>query len=102
MTSPGTVWADNSTSVFPHKKCIESIGESKSDYEITCLVAERLGLLKEYTEGKTIEEWIRYGFDTSGVKDMISWEEINRKGYYVVPTDPDWKRRPGGTDRVLQ
>ena len=35
------------------RKCIEPVGESKSDYEIVCLIAEKLGLLQEYTEGKT-------------------------------------------------
>jgi molybdopterin guanine dinucleotide-containing S/N-oxide reductase-like protein len=82
--------------VFPQKKCIESIGESVSDYEIVCLIAEKLGLLKEYTEDRTIEEWIQYGFENSRVQEMISWEEINEKGYFVVPTDPDWKQYPAG------
>lgn len=82
--------------VFPQKKCVASIGESISDYEIVCLIAEKLGLLKEYTEGRTVEEWIRYGFENSRVQNMISWEEINEKGYFVVPTDPDWKQYPAG------
>jgi len=82
--------------IFPERKCIEPIGESKSDYEIVCLIAERLGLLNEYTEGKTIEEWIRHGFETSGVQDYISFEELGEKGYYVIPTDADWKKRPAG------
>jgi molybdopterin guanine dinucleotide-containing S/N-oxide reductase-like protein len=82
--------------VFPEYKCIESIGESKSDYEIVCMIAERLGLLEEYTEGKTVDEWIKHGFDTSHVQNLISWKEIQKKGYYVVPTDPDWKKDPPG------
>lgn len=82
--------------VFPTEKCIESIGESKSDYEIVCLIAERLGLLEEYTDGKTIQEWIRYGFETSHVQDLITWEELKEKGYYVIPTNPDWKKLPAG------
>ncbi len=73
-------------------KCIESIGEAKSDYEIVCMIAERFGLLEEYTEGKSIEEWIRLGYETSGVQDMVSWEELKEKGYYVIPTDPEWKK----------
>ena len=73
-------------------KCIEPIGESKSDYEITCMIAEKLGLLDEYTEGKTIEEWIRHGFETSGAAKYISYEEFKEKGYFVVPTDPEWKK----------
>ena len=82
--------------VFSERKCIEPLGESKSDYEIVCLIAERLGLFKEYTEGKTIEEWIRHGFETSGVQKYINFEELQEKGYYAVPTDPDWKKRPVG------
>lgn len=82
--------------VFPEHKCIEPIGESKSDYEIVCMIAERLGVLKEYTGGKSVQDLIRLGFETSGVKDMISWEKINEKGYYVIPTDPDWPKIPAG------
>jgi trimethylamine-N-oxide reductase (cytochrome c) len=82
--------------VFPEEKCIESIGESKSDYEIVCAIAERLGLGKEYTGGKTVAEWIKTSFDHSHIQNMISWEEIKQKKYYVIPTDPDWaKDSPG-------
>jgi biotin/methionine sulfoxide reductase len=45
------------------KKCIEPLGESKSDYEIARLVAERLGLEEEFTEGNTIEGWIKKCFE---------------------------------------
>jgi molybdopterin guanine dinucleotide-containing S/N-oxide reductase-like protein len=82
--------------IYPERKCIEPLGESKSDYEIVCLIAEKLGLLEEYTEGKSIEEWIRHGFENSGVPDYISFEELGKKGYYVIPTDPDWKKYPAG------
>jgi len=82
--------------VFPEGKCVESIGESKSDYELVCMIAERFGLLEEYTDGKSIEEWIKIGYETSGVQDMVSWEELKEKGYYVIPTDPDWKKYPAG------
>jgi len=82
--------------VFPESKCIESLGESKSDYEIVCAIAERLGILKEYTEGRSIEEWIKLGFETSGIQDLITWEEFKGKGYYVIPTDPEWKKDPPG------
>ena len=39
--------------LFPEPRCIESLGESFSDYEIVCKIAERLGLLEEYTGGRT-------------------------------------------------
>jgi trimethylamine-N-oxide reductase (cytochrome c) len=75
---------------------MESLGESFSDYEIVCKIAERLGLLQEYTEGRSVADWIRLGYETSGVADRISWEDLNRKGYYVVPTDPEWEKIPPG------
>jgi len=82
--------------VAHERKCIEPLGESRSDYEISCMVAEKLGLLKEYTEGKSIEEWIKTGFDLSGIQNMISYEELKEKGYFVIPTDPEWKEYSPG------
>jgi anaerobic selenocysteine-containing dehydrogenase len=82
--------------LFPEHKCIEPLGESYSDYEIVCKLAERLGLLKEYTEGKSIPDWIKYGWEISRCADLISWEELNEKGYYVVPTADNWEDVPAG------
>lgn len=84
------------TVVFPTEKCIESIGESMSDYEIVCAIAERLGVYEEYTGGKSVEEWIKVTFDNSRIQNMITWDEIKEKKYYVVPTSPDWKKDPPG------
>jgi len=78
-------------SIFLDGKCVEPIGESKSEYEIVSAIAEKLGLLEQFTGGKSVEERIRHGFETSGVQDMVTWEEFSKKGYYVVPTDPDWE-----------
>jgi anaerobic selenocysteine-containing dehydrogenase len=79
-------------------QCIEPLGESKSDYEIVCMVAERLGLLEEYTGGKTIPEWIKEGFDKSGIPQagLLTWEKFQEKQYYVVPVDPNWENHPAG------
>ena len=45
---------DNFTAEFGtlylDQKCIEPSGESRSDYEVVCAIADKLGLLKEYTE----------------------------------------------------
>jgi molybdopterin guanine dinucleotide-containing S/N-oxide reductase-like protein len=85
-------------SIFLEDKCVEPIGESRSDYEAVAAVAEKLGLLERYTGGKSIDEWIKFGFDKSGVPEagLITWEEFRKKGYYVVPTDPNWKRYRAG------
>jgi len=84
--------------VFIQDKCIEPLGESMSDYEIVCAIAEKLGLLKEYTKGKSVEDWIKNGFDQCGVPEagLMGWEEFKEKGYYVVPTDPGWKKHRAG------
>ena len=45
---------------------------------------------------------MKFGFDNSGVAQVISagknWKE---KGYYVIPTDPDWAEIPAGYERIL-
>jgi anaerobic selenocysteine-containing dehydrogenase len=82
--------------VMHERKCIEPLGESKSDWETVCRIAEKLGVLEEYTEGKTVEELVKIGFETSGVADFISYEEFKQKGYYVVPTDSEWKSYKAG------
>jgi trimethylamine-N-oxide reductase (cytochrome c) len=81
---------------FHEKICIEPVGESRSDYEIVCMIAEKLGFLEEYTGGKTVEEWVKTIFKNSGMQDMISYEEFEENGYFVVPTDPEWKKLPPG------
>jgi trimethylamine-N-oxide reductase (cytochrome c) len=81
---------------FVSSKAIQPIGESKSDYEAVGEIAKKLGLYEQYTNGKTVEEKIKYTYDTSGIEDFISWEELNEKGYFVVPPRPDWEKAPAG------
>jgi anaerobic selenocysteine-containing dehydrogenase len=78
--------------VYLDRKCIEPRGESRSDYEAVCAIAEKLGLLKEYTDGKSVDEWIKEGYDKCGIKDMITWEEFKEKEHFVIPNDPDWEK----------
>jgi anaerobic selenocysteine-containing dehydrogenase len=84
--------------IFISDRCVEPVGESRSDYETVCAIAEKLGLLEKYTEGKSVPEWIKHGFDTSGVPEagLTDWEELKEKRYYVIPTDPDWEKFPAG------
>jgi molybdopterin guanine dinucleotide-containing S/N-oxide reductase-like protein len=83
-------------SLVYEKKCIDPLGESRSDYEVTCLIAEKLGLLSEYTEGRSLQDWIKYGFDHSNVEDLTTFENLKEKGYWPVPTDPQWEKYPAG------
>jgi len=82
---------------FMHgKKCIEPVGESVSDYEAVCMIAEKFGLLEKYTGGKTVDELMKIVYEHSNIQDLVSYEELEEKGYFVVPTDPDWKKNPVG------
>ena len=92
----GDIFSGQTNLLFPEHKCIEPLGESFSDYEIVVMLSERLGLKEEYTGGKTIPELIKYGYETSRCEDLISWEELNEKGYYAVPTDDGWEDIPAG------
>jgi molybdopterin guanine dinucleotide-containing S/N-oxide reductase-like protein len=82
--------------LFPEDRCIEPLGESVSDYEAVCRIAERLGMLEEYTGGLTVPELIKRGFEGSRVAHLIGWEELRNKGYFVVPPDPGWEKIPAG------
>jgi anaerobic selenocysteine-containing dehydrogenase len=84
-------------SVFMHeKKCIEPLGESVSDYEAVRMIAERIGLLEKLTGGKSVQEIIDLGLDSSGIDDIMSREKFLEKGYYVIPPDPKWREYPAG------
>jgi anaerobic selenocysteine-containing dehydrogenase len=91
-----TEYSGQYNTVFLEDKCIEPLGESKSDYEIVCLIAEKMGLLEKYTGGRSIDDTIKIIFENCGIKDLISYEEFLKKEYYVIPTDPDWEKKPAG------
>lgn len=77
-------------------KCIEPLGESKSDYQIFSEILQRLGLGAMYTEGCSELDWCKRVFDSTDVAKAagIKWKDFLKKGYYVVPTDPENMRDP--------
>ena len=82
--------------IFLEKRCVEPVGESKSDYEIVCEVARKLGIYEAVTEGKSVEEWIEHTYENLGLPELISWEEFNEKQYVIFPTAEDWEEDPPG------
>jgi len=77
-------------------QAIEPIGESLSDYEAVGEIAKKLGLYEEYTDGMTVKEKIRQCFENQTLSDLVSWEKLKEKGYYMLPTAPDWEKVPAG------
>jgi trimethylamine-N-oxide reductase (cytochrome c) len=82
--------------IYPEPQCIDPVGESKSDYEGILEVARKMGLYEQVTEGKTVKQWIKTGYDKSGVTELIGWEDLNKTGYYVIPTRENWDKDPAG------
>ena len=81
--------------IVREKKCIEPLWESKSDYEIFTLLAERLGIRDEFTDGgKTETDWIRAFFDSSDLPKLVDWETFERKGYHIINAPEDYKPTP--------
>nr|AOS48132.1 anaerobic dehydrogenase [uncultured bacterium] len=76
-------------------KCIEPLGESKSDYDIFAAVCERLGIGDLFTMGGKDEyEWVKEYFEATDLPKLISWKDFEKKGYVVVPFPEDHKSTP--------
>jgi molybdopterin guanine dinucleotide-containing S/N-oxide reductase-like protein len=74
-------------------KCIEPLGESKSDFQIFLELAKRLGFSAMFSEGVTEFDWCKRLFNATDVPKVMSWKKFLQKGYYVVPA-PEEKLRP--------
>ncbi|WP_102379550.1 molybdopterin-dependent oxidoreductase [Raoultibacter timonensis] len=82
--------------IYYEEKAVEPIGESKSDWEAVGEVAKKLGVYDEFVEGKSVDEWIKIGFDGAEKPSDISFEEFKDKGYFIAPTLDDWEELPRG------
>jgi molybdopterin guanine dinucleotide-containing S/N-oxide reductase-like protein len=77
------------------KKCIEPLGESKSDYDIFTFLSKKLGLYEVYTDGGLTDlDWVKRMFDASDLPKYISWDDFFKKGYFIVPLPADYKPTP--------
>jgi trimethylamine-N-oxide reductase (cytochrome c) len=75
-------------------KCVEPLGESRSDYDIFTGILTRLGLGAVFTEGCGELDWAKRVFDSSDLPDHVSWRKFCRKGYYVVPPEKPEIKQP--------
>ncbi|MBN1189725.1 MAG: molybdopterin-dependent oxidoreductase [Dehalococcoidales bacterium] len=79
---------NNHRVIIYQQQCIEPLWESKPDYEIYTLLAERLGIKDEYTEGNSFEDWNKKVFEYSDLPKYVKYEDFKKKGYFVVPSIP--------------
>jgi trimethylamine-N-oxide reductase (cytochrome c) len=80
--------------ILMQHKCIEPLGESKSDFQIFLEIAKRLGFSPMFSEGVTEFDWCKRLFDATDVPRVMSWKKFLRKGYYVVPAPKEELRTP--------
>ncbi len=79
--------------VMQHK-CIEPLGESKSDFQIFLELAQRLGLASPFAEGSDELDWCQRLFEGTDLPKATTWKRFLKKGYYVVPPPSEALRDP--------
>ncbi|MGD9810852.1 MAG: molybdopterin-dependent oxidoreductase [Sphingobium sp.] len=84
----------NHRMVVMQHKCIEPLGESKSDYRIFADILTRLGFGAMFTEGCDELDWCKRVFESSDLPNYISWSEFLKKGYVVLPPQSPETRDP--------
>jgi len=78
------------------QKCIEPLGESKTDYDIFCELSKRLGLYEAFSMGgKSDLDWVKDYYHATDMPTVMNWEEFAKKGYYVVPAPAEKRAQPG-------
>ncbi|TCS42710.1 molybdopterin-dependent oxidoreductase [Reinekea marinisedimentorum] len=75
-------------------KCIEPLGESKSDFEIFKMIATKMDMGAYFTEGSSELEWTKRLFYGTDLKDVTTWSKFLKKGYYIVPPPKEEDRDP--------
>ena len=82
---PDAMGQVNHRMIVMQHKCIDPLGESKSDYQIFLDILQRLGLGHMFSEGCSELDWCKRVFDSSDLPSKTSWKKFVKKGYYVVP-----------------
>ncbi|MEW5814117.1 MAG: molybdopterin-dependent oxidoreductase [Spirochaetota bacterium] len=84
---PVTTFLEREDIIFPENNClfysrqaIAPLHESKNDYDIFCELAERLGFVTDFSEGRTPSQWLDAFLEVSEVPDPARFKET---GIYV-------------------
>jgi len=90
--------------VFYEGRCIDAVGEAKSDYDIAVAVAKRFGdeIYQKFTKGLSTDEWIMRGFLGTGVTRWVDFDEFVDKEYFVIPTAEGWEKDSCGFENFYK
>ena len=91
---PDTYGQCNHRVISLQAKCIEPVGESKSDYQIYAMIAEKLGIGPMFTEGKDELDWMEQYYNATNMPKHMTFAEFKEKGYFIVPDNPERKKTP--------
>ncbi|MDR1677545.1 MAG: molybdopterin-dependent oxidoreductase, partial [Deltaproteobacteria bacterium] len=69
----------NNRVITMQHKCIEPLGESKSDIEIFTMIAEKLNLGSYFSESSSELDWCRRLFEATDMTSHISWNKFLKK-----------------------
>ncbi|SBW00676.1 dimethyl sulfoxide reductase, anaerobic, subunit A [uncultured delta proteobacterium] len=79
------------------QKVVQPMFEARHPYDWLTDVAKKLGVEKEFTEGRTQEEWVRFMLDETRKKypDVPEWEAMKKQGiyYFKYPTMVTFKKQ---------
>lgn len=67
-------------------RAIETVGDSKSDFDIFDAIAAKLGVAKEFNEGRNEIEWLNYIYNETRV------DTLNRHGFNMPEFEEFWKQ----------
>ncbi|MCL2409276.1 MAG: molybdopterin-dependent oxidoreductase [Oscillospiraceae bacterium] len=85
-------------SIYLTRPQTDTVGESKSDFDVCAEVARKLGpdFYKAYTCDLTEEERVRFFYAATGCEDYMTWDEFNERRIFVVPIKKDADKLPAG------
>lgn len=85
---------NNHRVIHMEHKCIDPLGESKSDFDIFLAICSKLGMGQAFSEGCSDFDWVKRYFYSTDLASKVTWEQFLDKGYYVVPPLPEDRRDP--------
>jgi anaerobic dimethyl sulfoxide reductase subunit A len=83
-----TIWDQGASLIFMNQ-AIAPMHQCKSDYDIFTLVATKLGIAQEFTEGKTDLQWLEEMTRPSQAADpgFPGFDEFRRRGVHIFKYD---------------
>ena len=75
----GIPWSGNYLLYKP--QAVQPMGQARSDYDIFCDLADRLGFSTEFSEGRSAAGWVQHFIDQSEIPDP---EEFRQTGIYLA------------------